>query len=96
MDAGQATLVGEEVELGSANYRYRLEDAVRFRTALFDPAEAASMGTEAELLIGRVLPRGRIGDFGGECLGDTVLFGETAFTVELGYIGTRIESGLGE
>ncbi len=44
-------------------------------------------GRGAEL-IGKVLTDNRIQELGGEIMGDSVLFGESAFEVEAGYVGT--------
>lgn len=88
VESGQAYLQGASVALGGEDQTYTLEDAVRFRAIISDDPVGAT--SEVQSLIGRVLDRQKLAEFGGECLDDTVLFGDTAFTVELGYIGTRV------
>ena len=82
MDSGQAALDGDVVRLQRARRAYRLDAAVRFVSAV--------SGTD-DGLIGKVLSERRLTELGGELLGDSVLFGDVAFQIEPGYIGTLVE-----
>jgi hypothetical protein len=83
LDAGQARLEGEVVRLEAARLTYRLDAAVRF-VATVD-------GAEEGRLEGKVLTEARVHALGGEILGDSVLFGEAAFQIEPGFIGTLLD-----
>ena len=96
MDSGLASLEGDAIKLERPGRTYRLEDAVRFRAPVVDPAsddEAPSSAAQgaAEQLVGKVLTERRLGELGGERLGNSVLFGQLAFDVEPGYVGTLLE-----
>ena len=82
MDSGRAELKGDFVHLERSHHVYRLDAAVRFISAV--------VTTDAEELVGRVLTEQRLSELGGELLGDSVLFGEAAFQIESGYIGTLV------
>lgn len=83
MDSGQAALEGEVVHLERVQRAYRLDAAVRFLSAISAPDDAR--------LIGKVLSERRVVELGGEMMGDSVLFGDAAFQVESGYIGTLMD-----
>lgn len=80
LDSGQAVLEGAVVELKRAGRAYELVGAVRFVAVVSAPEEVS--------LVGKVLSERRVSELGGEILGDSVLFGDAAFQVEAGYIGT--------
>jgi hypothetical protein len=80
MDSGNVEMHEQMVMLKKARRSYHLEPAVRFLSVV--PHDAAPK------LIGKVLTERRIGELGGELLGDSVLLGELAFQVQPGYIGT--------
>lgn len=86
VDSGQAALEGEVVHLARSGRGYRLDAAVRFLAVVAAPGDTA--------LVGKVLSERRIAELGGELLGDSVLFGDAAFQVEPGYIGTLVEAPL--
>ena len=84
MDGGRARLEGSVVDLERARAAYALEPAVRFVSAIGD--------SETDNLVGKVLSQARVVELGGEVLGDSVLFGDVAFQIEPGFIGTRLEA----
>lgn len=79
VDSGNVDIQNNVVVLRNHNRAYVLEPAVRFVSVL----EGA-----APQLVGKVLTEIRIVELGGELLGDSVLFGDAAFQVESGYVGT--------
>lgn len=79
VDSGRVDVGKDTVRLNNVGRTYRLEPAVRF---------LASVEGAAPELVGKVLTEKRIGELGGELMGDSVLFGDNAFQVEAGYIGT--------
>ncbi|MEL6186809.1 MAG: hypothetical protein AAFU79_19475 [Myxococcota bacterium] len=79
MDTGRAVLEADRVQL-RAGWVYRIEPAVRFTAVVSAPSDVD--------LLGKVLSESRVVELGGELLGDSVLFGDAAFQVESGYIGT--------
>ena len=79
-ESGHADVTAETVRLHNARRAYLLEAAVRFLSVVPESA-----GTD---LLGKVLTEARILELGGELLGDSVLFGEAAFQVESGFVGT--------
>lgn len=81
MDSGRAALDGDQVRL-KAGWTYQLDAAVRFVSVVSAPRDVH--------LIGKVLSEARVSELGGELLGDSVLFGDAAFQVEAGYIGTLV------
>lgn len=83
IDSGNVVLSERIVELKDLGCTYDLEPAVRF--------VAQVAGEEEPTLIGRVLGEARVHELGGELLGDSVLFGDTAFEIEAGYIGSLRE-----
>jgi hypothetical protein len=85
VDSGNVEMREHMVVLKKAGRSYHLEPAVRFLSVV--PQDAAPK------LIGKVLTERRIGELGGELLGDSVLLGELAFEVQPGYIGT-LNTGL--
>lgn len=85
MDAEEAHLDGEIVRLVAPHPDYRLEPAVRFVRAV-----VGAMPSGGDGLIGKVLGEARLGELGGELFEDSVLFGDVAFQVETGYIGTAL------
>jgi hypothetical protein len=80
LDSGHVDMQSSMVVLKNHARAYALEPAVRFVASVPD-------GTAPDL-IGKVLTERRISELGGEMMGDSVLFGEAAFVVEPGYVGT--------
>lgn len=80
LDSGNVDVDSDKVVLKNHDRAYGLEPAVRFLSVVPEGA--------APELIGKVLTNARIGELGGEMMGDSVLFGEAAFEVETGYVGT--------
>jgi hypothetical protein len=80
MDSGQVDMGDRTVTLNKRKCTYDLEPAVRFISVV--------SGSPAPRLLGRVLTEDRIGELGGELMGDSVILGETAFQVQPGYVGT--------
>ncbi|MCK6549548.1 hypothetical protein L6R52_27175 [Myxococcota bacterium] len=80
MDTGNVDVRENLVVLTKLQRSYTIEPAVRFVSVV--PDEGAASG-----LIGKVLTERRILELGGEILGNSVLFGESAFVVEAGYVG---------
>lgn len=80
MDDSAVEVGSESLTFKNLSRTYRLVPAVRFVELASEP------GTSR--LLGRVLTEERIQAFGGELLGDSVLFGDVAFTVQPGYVGT--------
>ncbi len=81
LDSGHADLLDGEVLLKRANRAYRLDPAVRF---------LATISGSDSALLGKVLGEARVVELGGEILGDSVLFGDAAFQIEPGFIGTLV------
>lgn len=86
LDTGNVDVDAELVRLNNHGRAYELEPAVRFLSVVPEGA--------APDLIGKVLTTKRIAELGGELMGDSVLFGEAAFEVEAGYVGT-LQPGAG-
>lgn len=80
VDSGNVDVHEHVVFLKKSRRSYNIEPAVKFLSVV--PAD------RGEKLIGKVLTEKRIVELGGEILGDSVLFGETAFVVQPGYVGT--------
>lgn len=80
LDSGNVDVDADVVRLKNHGRAYDLEPAVRFLSVVPEGA--------APDLIGKVLTTKRIAELGGELMGDSVLFGDAAFEVESGYIGT--------
>ncbi len=80
LDSGHVDVDDQIVVLKNHQRSYHLQAAVRFLSVV-------PQGRGAEL-IGKVLTESRIQELGGEIMGDSVLFGESAFEVEAGYVGT--------
>jgi hypothetical protein len=85
MDSGNVEMRGEAVVLKKLNRTYTLEPAVRFLSVV--------SGGAAPKLIGKVLTEKRIGELGGEILGDSVIIGEAAFQVQPGFVGILQKAG---
>jgi hypothetical protein len=85
VDSGRVEVGKDTVVLRNVGRTYHLEPAVRF---------LASVEGSAAELVGKVLTERRIGELGGELMGDSVVFGDSAFQVESGYIGTLARSGV--
>lgn len=89
MDSGNVEVRENFVFLKKAHRTYMIEPAVRFVSVVPEDTGAS--------LIGKVLTERRILELGGELLGNSVLFGESAFHVEPGYVGTlrdpRVDGG---
>ena len=79
-DSGHVEVADQVVTLKNHGRAYHLQPAVRFLSVVPE-------GRGAEL-IGKVLTDNRIQELGGEIMGDSVLFGASAFEVEAGYVGT--------
>jgi hypothetical protein len=84
VDSGNVEVHEHIVHLRKIRRSYTIEPAVKFLAVVPDD--------RGQKLIGKVLTEKRIVELGGELLGDSVLFGETAFVVEPGYVGT-LENG---
>lgn len=80
LDSGNVDVKSDMVVLKNHGRAYDLEPAVRFLSVVPEGA--------APELIGKVLTTRRISELGGEVMSDSVLFGEAAFEVESGYVGT--------
>lgn len=80
LDAGKAEVNDQIVHLKKLRREYAIEPAVKFLAVM--PEDRGGK------LIGKVLSEKRVLELGGEILGDSVLFGETAFQVQSGYVGT--------
>lgn len=87
LDTGNVDVDAEVVRLNNHGRQYALEPAVRFLSVVPEGA--------APDLIGKVLTTKRIAELGGELMGDSVLFGEAAFEIEAGYVGTLQGAGGG-
>ena len=84
VDSGHVDVRENVAYLKKVHRAYTLEPAVKFVSVV--PSD------RGQKLIGKVLTERRIIELGGELLGDSVLFGETAFQVEPGFVGT-LEGG---
>ncbi len=84
VDSGRVDVGKDTVRLHNVGRTYRIEPAVRFLATI--------EGTAAEL-VGKVLTERRVGELGGELMGDSVIFGDSAFQVEAGYIGILEREG---
>lgn len=84
LESGNVVLEGTQVRLEHLAKTYDLIPAVRFLRAV--PEDAAPE------LIGKVLTERRIAELGGELLGQSVVFGDTAFEVDVGFVGTLREA----
>jgi hypothetical protein len=80
LETGKVEVSENVAHLKKSGRAYLLDPAVRFLSVVPE-------GT-APTLIGKVLSERRIVELGGEILGNSVLFGEAAFVVEPGYVGT--------
>ena len=80
LDTGNVEVDADVVRLNNHNRAYDLEPAVRFLSVVPEGA--------APDLIGKVLTTKRVSELGGELMGDSVLFGDAAFEIEAGYVGT--------
>ncbi len=83
LDTGNVDVQETVVSLRHLSKAYDLIPAVRFLSCVPE--------TAAPDLIGKVLTEKRISELGGELLGQSVLFGEAAFEVEPGFVGTLRE-----
>lgn len=80
VSSGLAEVGDHVVMLWRSGRAYRLDAAVRFVQTLSAP--------EGVDLVGKVLSERRVRDLGGEVLEESVLFGESAFEIQRGFIGT--------
>lgn len=80
VDSGNVEVSENVVLLSNLQKRYDLLPAVRFLSVVPEGA--------APELLGKVLTEERIAELGGELMGESVLFGEAAFEVETGFVGT--------
>lgn len=80
VDSGNVEVRENLVVLKKIHRSYTIEPAVKFLAVV--PED------RGQKLLGKVLTEKRIVELGGELLGDSVLFGETAFVVAPGYVGT--------
>jgi hypothetical protein len=85
VDSGRVDVGKDTVRLHNVGRTYRIEPAVRF---------LATVEGGATELVGKVLTERRVGELGGELMGDSVIFGDSAFQVEAGYIGTLEREGV--
>lgn len=76
MDVGAETVVFRR-----AGMEYRLEPAVLFSELVSEDGESA--------LLGKVMTESKIQELEGELMGDSVIFGEAAFRVRLGFLAAR-------
>jgi hypothetical protein len=83
LDRDEVDVEADQVAFRKLRRTYRLDPAVRFREVASEQSSSA--------LIGKVLTEAQIAELGGELMGDSVIFGEVAFTVEPGYVGTLHE-----
>ncbi|MGF1509548.1 MAG: hypothetical protein ACFB9M_08610 [Myxococcota bacterium] len=83
LDREDVEVEGNRVAFRRLGRTYRIQAAVRFREVASEQSSSA--------LIGKVLTEAQIVDHGGELMNDSVLFGDVAFTVEPGYVGTLYE-----
>lgn len=79
LETGNVQMDNTIVTLRNLGCSYELTPAVRFVKVLPDGA--------APDVVGKVLTEARITELGGELMGESVLFGETAFEVEPGFVG---------
>ncbi|MEQ9503838.1 MAG: hypothetical protein RIT81_43690 [Deltaproteobacteria bacterium] len=80
VDSGNVDVANNVVVLNNLGRAYELSPAVRFLSVVPEGA--------APELLGKVLTEQRIVELGGELMGESVLFGEAAFEVETGFVGT--------
>jgi len=80
LDSGNADVDNDVVFLKNVGRAYDLAPAVRFLSVVPEGA--------APDLLGKVLTEKRILELGGEIMGTSVLFGDAAFEVEGGFVGT--------
>lgn len=83
IDSGKVEFHGDVVVLTKSRLSYDLEPAVRFVSVVEGPRDLE--------LVGKILGEAQILEFGGEMLGDSVVFGDVAFEVRPGYIATARE-----
>lgn len=83
LDSGSVSMDSQVVTLTRLGRAYQLESAVRVLTVLSAEGEEAL----ADSLVGKILEERKILELGGEMMGESMLFGDTAFEVEPGFIG---------
>ena len=85
LETGSVQVDNNVVILENLGRSYDLTPAVRFVRVLPEGA--------APDVVGKVLTEVRIAELGGELMEGSVLFGETAFEVEPGFVGRLREPG---
>ncbi|MEL7370371.1 MAG: hypothetical protein AAFN74_15745 [Myxococcota bacterium] len=85
LETGNVQVDNTVVILENLGRSYDLTPAVRFIKVLPEGA--------APDIVGKVLTEERITELGGELMGGSVLFGETAFEVEPGFVGRLRDAG---
>lgn len=82
MSDEQAVVDGEELTLTALGQRFHLTSAVYFAAEL--------EGGDAQALLGTVKDHEQLAELGAEHVADSVLLGETAYTVAEGFLATPI------
>jgi len=82
LDAGTADMDARGIRLPTTGLAYAIEPAVRFVATI--PEGHASR------LLGRIVTERKVVEAGGELMGDSVLFGDVGYTVQAGYVATRV------
>lgn len=85
LETGNVQVDNTVVTLQNLGRSYDLTPAVRF-------VKVVPEGSAPDV-IGKVLTEERISALGGELMGGSVLFGETAFEVEPGFVGRLRDAG---
>jgi len=74
----------ETVAFRRAGIDYRIQSAVLFLELVSEEGSST--------LIGKVMTEAKIEELGGELMGDSVLFGDAAFSVQLGFLAAQESS----
>lgn len=80
-DDPRVELGSETVAFRRAGMEYRFQPAVLFLELVSEEGSSA--------LVGKVMTEAKIQELEGELMGDSVLFGDAAFSVRLGYLAVR-------
>jgi hypothetical protein len=84
---GRVDLFGDQLELKVQGRRYRIVEAVRV-------LRLVSEGTDIHEVTGRVKSVAYLRELGAELLGDSMIIGDLAYEVVLGFWGTPMGSSL--
>lgn len=79
---------GGELTVLGADRRYKLAEAVRV-------VREVTGTTDANDLVGRVKPRGKLEQLGAEIIETSMLLGDAAYDVEPGWVGTPVGAPAG-